>query len=760
MGSIDMRRRRVSIAGALLFSAAVLFAGCTREPGARETPASADSGRAAFVGSERCASCHAQEAREWERSQHRRAMQPARGANVLGDFNDARFTNAGITTTFAHRDGCDFVTTDGPDGKLAEFAIEYTFGIFPLQQYLVELPRGHVQALPFAWDARAASAGGQRWFHLYPGERLRAGDPLHWTGFEQNWNFMCADCHATNLRKNYDVEADRYATTWSELGVGCESCHGPGSKHVTWAEAPARHPALAASRGLEVELHERRGVTWSRNATTGAPVRSTPRESDREIEVCGRCHSRRSQLTGDVTAADSLHDGFRVALLEPGLYWPDGQMRDEVFNYGSFLQSRMYAQGVTCGDCHEPHSEQLRVTGDGACLQCHDAKLATPAHHFHQPESAGARCVACHMPVSTYMQIDRRHDHSFRIPRPDLTTSLGVPNACTSCHVDRTAGWASQTIRQHYPHPQPGLQTFGPAFAALEHHESGAAARVAAIAVDSAQPAIVRASALARLAGNATSLDPTALRAALGDPSPLIRRAAVPLAIDSPAVAPQELLPLLRDPTRSVRLEAAAALASLPPGSLDASAGKALDAALEEYLASERFNADRPESLVNLGTILGSRGDLAGAQKAFERARDRDPGFLPAYVNLADVYRANGDEQQAEAVLRAALLHAGTSGSAHHALALSLVRQGRLAEALPLLAEAAAREPRNARFAFVYAVALQEAGQVEAAIATLRAALEIHPDDGDLAAALEGAIRSRKAAGRSRSQSGRPADPT
>lgn len=664
-------------------------------------------------------------------------MQPASPASVLGNFANARLAHGGITTRFTQRNGHYFVTIDGPGGEPAEFEIKYTFGITPLQQYLVELPRGHVQALPIAWDARPASAGGQHWFHLYPQEQLRAGDPLHWTGYLQNWNFMCADCHSTNLRKHYDAATDTYATTWSEISVGCEACHGPGSKHVTWAGAPAKNTALAASRGLDVSFLERRGTTWSRVPATEKPVRSAPRTTDREIEVCGRCHSRRSQLTDEVTAADSLHDGFRVALLEPGLYWPDGQMRDEVFNYGSFLQSRMYAAGVTCGDCHEPHSGRLRLEGDATCLQCHAPQLATAAHHFHPTESAGARCTACHMPTTTYMQIDPRHDHSFRIPRPDLAVSSGVPNACTNCHTNRSPGWAAKTIRAHYPRPQSGFQTFGPAFAALEQGEPGAAARVAAIATDTAQPAIVRASAFTRLDGQAAILDAQGLRVALRDPSPLVRRAAVRLAAEHPQSALVDVLPLLLDPIRSVRLEAAAALAALPPGSLGSIEAASLDAALAEYVASERFNADRPESLVNLGSVLGARGDLDGAQRAFEAAQRRDPGFLPAYVNLADVYRATGEEQKAEQVLRAALLHAGASGSAHHALALSLIRQKRLAEALPLLEEAAAREPGNARFAYVYAVALREAGRREDAIAVLRKALRKNPEDEELAVVLK-----------------------
>jgi len=336
------------------------------------------------------------------------------------------------------------------------------------------------------------------------------------------------------------------------------------------------------------------------------------------------------------------------------------------------------------------------------------------------------------MPTSTYMMVDARHDHSFRIPRPDLSVSLGTPNACTACHVERDAEWAARSIRAHYPQPLPGYQRFGPAFAALERGEAGASAQVATIANDAAQPAIVRASALARLGGHAAHIPLTALLKAAHDPSPMVRSAAVRRVAEHPSATLADLLPLLRDESRSVRLEVAGALAGLRTDEADPAVWAVLNAATDEYLASERFNADRPEALVNIGSVLGMRGDLEGAQRAFAAARHRDPGFLPAYINLADVYRASGREQQAEEILRSALPRAGSSGSVHYALALSLVRQKRLAEALPLLREAALREPGNARFAYVHAIALHDSGERAAAVEVLDEALVTHPNDPEL----------------------------
>ena len=272
--------------------------------------------------------------------------------------------------SFSTRDGKFYVRTDGPDGKLAEFEISYTFGVAPLQQYLIELPGGRLQALGIAWDTRPKAQGGQRWFHLYPGQNIRAGDPLHWTGVNQNWNFMCAECHSTQLRKNFDAATGRYDTTWAEIDVACEACHGPGAEHVAWAQA-RRHGVFAADSGLAVALDERNGVAWTPVPATGNAQRSAPRTSSREIETCARCHARAARIADDYVHGKPLDDTHRLALLDEGLYWHDGQIRDEVYEWGSFVQSRMHAQGVTCSDCHDPHSLALRRPGNALCAQCH-----------------------------------------------------------------------------------------------------------------------------------------------------------------------------------------------------------------------------------------------------------------------------------------------------------------------------------------------------------------------------------------------------
>lgn len=663
----------------------------------------------------------------------------ASDSTVLAPFRGESFGDGRIRATFLRRDGKFLVRNEGADGQDAEFTVTHTFGLFPLQQYLVEMPGGRLQAFTVAWDTRDSSADGRRWYSLYPNDTLGAGDPLHWTGYLQNWNLQCADCHSTDLRKNYTSSAATYRTTASEDGVGCEACHGPASAHVAWAAKPALFRKFYGGTGLNPGLDERRGITWTTGATSSPPARSAPRTTDREIDTCARCHSLRSQFSDSVSAASNLHDGFRVSLLEPGRYFADGQMLDEVYSHASFLQSRMYASGVTCADCHDAHTQTLRAPGNAVCAQCHDAaSYDASTHTLHLAGSTGASCVECHMPTRVYMGVDARHDHSFRIPRPDRTLSLGVPNPCDKCHADRGASWAAAAIASRKPNGARGYQAFAETFAALERGDASAAGAALAIVADGSQPAIVRASALDRLRRVNAPSDGAVLVAASRDPSPLVRRAAAAVAASAPdaGIRLTVLVPLLTDDTRAVRIEAVGGLDELPENQIPEASRVAFTAALEEYRAAQRFNADRPEALVNLATSLGARGDAAGARAAFREAMTIDRTFTPAYVNLAELERATGNEAEAERLLREAMVLAPESGVAPHALGLSLIRQRKPGPALEALKEAVRREPENARFAYVYAVALHDTGDRAAAIQVLESAAARHPGDAAISEAL------------------------
>ncbi|MET0618952.1 MAG: multiheme c-type cytochrome, partial [Thermoanaerobaculia bacterium] len=410
------------------------------------------SAAATFLGREACKGCHAAEYERWTGSHHDLAMQEATDETVLGDFGSRTFTHFGVTSTFYKRDGKYFVRTDGPDGKLHEYPIAYTFGVSPLQQYLIPFPGGRYQALNVVWDTRPRKDGGQRWFHLYPKEAVPYDDPLHWTGPYQNWNFMCAECHSTNVKKGFLAAEKRYETTFSEIDVSCEACHGPGSAHVAWAKAVEAGEAKKADadKGMAVVLKDPAGkASWIIDPATGLAKRSVPRTSQAEIETCARCHARRSVVAADYVYGQPLLQTHRPALLDEGLYYADGQILDEVYEYGSFLQSKMHAKGVSCSDCHNPHDLKVAGSADRVCAGCHaPEKFDTTAHHFHKADSAGARCTSCHMPTRDYMVVHTRHDHSFRVPRPDLSVAIGIPNACTQCHRDRSDRWAADAAKK------------------------------------------------------------------------------------------------------------------------------------------------------------------------------------------------------------------------------------------------------------------------------------------------------------------------
>jgi tetratricopeptide (TPR) repeat protein len=677
---------------------------------------------AAFVGSSACAECHPAESAAWQSSQHARAMQHATADTVLGDFNDSRYTFQGVTSTFFKRDGKFFARTDGPDGRLADFEVRYTFGVAPLQQYLVELPGGRLQALAVGWDTRPKVAGGQRWFRQYPDEKIDHRDELHWTRRSQNWNFMCADCHSTDVRKGYEAASDSFATRYAEVAVGCEACHGPGSAHLDWAKTK---PASEPGKGLTVALDERRGIGWQIDAGTGNARRSAERRSSGELDVCAQCHARRAQIAEGYRAGQPFMDHYLPAKLSAGLYHADGQQQDEVFTWGSFLQSRMHAAGVTCSDCHDPHSQALRAPGNAVCGQCHAAsKYDGKQHHFHAPDSAGARCVDCHMPATTYMVVDPRRDHSFRVPRPDLAARLGTPDACTGCHAGKKAPWAAAAVARWYGPQRRQEAHFGEALAAGRGARPGAASALLALADDARQPAIVRATAIELLAQYPGERSNSVVRRALGDADPLVRHAAV-TAMQSapPEVAAAALAPLLEDRLRTVRIEAARVMAhaGAPP---PPAAAAAFERALREYEATQRANVSTPQAWLNLGNLYVAQRAAERAEAAYREALKRDPQFVPAYVNLADLYRLSQRDAAGEALLRDGLRAMPAAPGLHEALGLALVRRGDKRAALEEFASAYRAAPAQSRLAYLYALALDDAGRRPEALRVLSASAQ------------------------------------
>ncbi len=704
----------------------------------RQTPAQLTP--ATYGGRQVCTACHKREHELWSGSDHDLAMQVAKEETVRGNFNNTTFTYFGVTSRFFKRNGTFFVRTDGPDGKLHEYEITYTFGFTPLQQYLIQFPGGRYQVLGIAWDTRPKSEGGQRWFHLYPSERIRHDDILHWTGLNQNWNFMCAECHSTNLQKNYDLAKDRYETTWSEINVSCEACHGPGSRHVDWAQAASRgeKSRYEDQKGLVVNLKDPNNGTWRFDTETGTVKRSTPLRSNVQIETCARCHSRRSVVHDDYVYGRPLMDTHRPALLTEALYHADGQILDEVYVYGSFLQSKMFHAGVTCSDCHDPHSLKVHAADNALCTGCHlSTKYDTPSHHFHGPDSPGASCVECHMPAKTYMVVDPRPDHSMRVPRPDLSVKLGTPNACNKCHTDRSTQWAADAVEKWYGPQRSTDVHFGEALHAGRSGFAGAEDALVKLAGDDTKPNVARASALSLLRRYPSPASVQAIQRGLADDDPLVRLSALRgLELLEPKDRLGPAYPLLNDPIRAVRIEAARVMASVPRTMMTTEQREVLDRAIAEYVESQRVNADRPSAHLNLGVLYTQSGKFDKAEAAYRTALRVDPSFVQAYVNLADLYRLEGHDDEGERILREALEIAPRNADVHQALGLLLVRHKRMSEAVKSLAQSATLRPDNPHYSYVYAVALNTTGRSDEAIKVLKKAHARHPNDREILYAL------------------------
>jgi tetratricopeptide (TPR) repeat protein len=639
---------------------------------------------ARFVGRDQCADCHEAAYDAWTGSHHDLAMAEAADDTVVGDFDDAVFEHAGVTSRFYRRDGGFFVHTEGSGGEMGEFEVRYTFGIEPLQQYLVPFPGGRLQVLPTAWDTEQ-----KRWFFMYAGEDIAADDWMHWTRNAQNWNGMCAECHSTHLQKNYDPESRTFNTTWSEIDVSCEACHGPASGHVEWAEIdPMGRPELE---------------------NYGLVVSSSGIDHRQQVEMCAPCHSRRAE-TGDYDhlQVDLMENQLPSLLLE-GLYHPDGQILEEVYVWGSFVQSKMYQNGVRCSDCHDVHSLELHREGNELCLQCHRADTYDVyEHHFHKKihegePSDGALCIRCHMPEQTYMGVDERADHSLRIPRPDLSLEIGVPNSCSQsgCHDDKDLQWSADAYTEWYG--QARKPHFGTIFHAARNGDPAALDGLLQVAESTLYPALVRATALSLLQSYSDPKAITLMQRALVDEEAILRHTAVmSMPMENPRAFIEQLAPLLFDSVRTVRMAASSRLAGIDRNLFKPYQLEQLDLALAEYVESMRANLD----------------------------------FAASGMNLAMLLSQQGENQETERLLREVLKDYPEQHDAAYSLALLLVGLNRADEGLEYLGRASKGLPRRSRVHYNYGLLLAQMGEESQAEGALQKALALEPANMDYLYAL------------------------
>ena len=699
------------------------------EYGPAPDPKTGRTAAAAFVGSQKCMDCHKKEYDRWKNSHHDRAMEVAGEHTVLGDFDNAVFEFHGTKSQFYRKNGRFFVHTRGPGGKMGDFEITHTFGWYPLQQYLVPFPGGRRQCLPIAWNVKE-----KKWYHLYPKTPMDPKDWLYWTNAGQNWNGMCAECHSTNLKKNYDLETDTYKTTWSDIDVGCESCHGPGSRHVEWAEMPDMARPRVENFKLTVQ-------------TSGISSRKL-------VELCAPCHSRRAAL-GDYTHAEpDLLDSLLPSLLSENLYFSDGQILEEVYVYGSFTQSKMYHREVRCNDCHDVHGLKLLKTGNDLCLQCHRAdEYDTKAHHFHKKKGetgdpirssdgevlfqvgTGAECVQCHMPGRYYMGIDYRPDHSFRIPRPDLSHKIGTPDACTRCHTDKTSRWSDETITQWHG---PGRRLhYGEVIDAGRNRRPEAQKRLIRLAGDPLYPVMVRATALSLLSGYPGEETEQAMRRALMEDEALIRRTAVANIRMAQQPTPDEFIAqLLYDPVKAVRIEAARVLAEKSTPDLNPNQAKVFKTTLMEFEASMEYSADFAFGRYNLANLYAALNQPEKAIQNYRAAIKIDNLFYPAKVNLAMLYNQKGENDRAEVLLREVTTEHPEMPEIAYSLGLLLTEMKKYDPAIFYLQKAAEGMPEHSRVHYNLGLLLQYLHQDEKAEAALLKALALDSDNMDYLYAL------------------------
>ncbi len=688
-----MGRWALPISLAAFASLAVFLVGLAVPPVVGPTVA-ADRKAPEYVSAKTCKGCHQKAFSAWQGSHHDWALKHANAKSVLGDFNDVMFEHKGVKSRFFKRDAKYYIETAAAGGKRAEYEIRYTVGVMPLQQYLVELTEGRLQALDIAWDTQQ-----KRWFHLYPDQTLKPDDGLHWTGPYKNWNARCAVCHQTNFKKGYKPRTRRYQSRWSEVNVACESCHGPGQAHVLWAKEP-----------LTFQSQKWRGVDDKGLSTTFAKG-----DAEKEIQVCATCHARRGAHDANSPPPGSkFADHYRLALLTNGLYHADGQIDGEVYVYGSFLQSKMYARGVRCSNCHEPHSANLKADGNAVCAQCHspagNTKFPTlkkvryddPSHHHHKAGSPGAQCVSCHMPAKTYMRVDPRRDHSFRVPRPDLSAKLLTPNACSSCHQDKTAKWAASKVKTWFPNGRMGTPHYAETLhAGRNSATAGTTKKLIDLALDKNQAAIVRATALDLLR---RSLPPTLLARVtplLTDPADLVRAAALRLTDRAPVALRVKLAgPLLNDPVKTVRIEAGRLFLTIPRGGLTEADKIAARNAIGEYQLSLLKQADFPVTQMQIAGLAMYLRRFPTAEKALRTAVTMDPQLATAWLTLARIQMATRKPEQARQTLEQAAARIPDNGQIHlqlgslytglrkHDLAIAALEKGlQLSRPTPIVIE-------------------------------------------------------------------------
>jgi tetratricopeptide (TPR) repeat protein len=694
-----------------------VLAGCdsrpkppTSAPAAATAPASqpstAPTSSAAWGGSPSCERCHEEAYKEWKTSHHANAQRELVPEQEGPAFTPRREIRHGTQISYADmRDGRPVLTTVGSDGKQHDFEPTGVIGVDPLWQCLIPTPGGRFQVTELAFDPAK-----QEWFDVYGDEDRQSWEWGHWSQRGMNWNDMCAECHNTDFHKNYRSSDDSYDSKYLEKGVGCEQCHAPMQAHNDWQDRHRDQP--------------------------GDPT--IPEfDRDRYIDTCAGCHARRGRLTGNYQPGDRFLEHYEPVLPDlSDIFYPDGQVHEEDFEYVPFSLSLMYNWGVRCTDCHYWHSGKVATTENRLCLRCHEKGIATKRpidqveHSHHPADKAGFKCVDCHMPQTVYMARHWRRDHGMTIPDPMLTKEHGIPNACSRCHEKEGLDWNIKYVQEWYgSRMDRPTQKRARLQARLKAGDFTAAPDLLAMLREEKNPnwRAVNLKFLAAVLNGRVSaeMQQTVLAefvSRLKDESPLVQAAVMDAFEPLGEQALPILAPMASSPHRLVRIKAAWALRRQID--LSSSVGRELTAYLE-------CRYDQPVGAYQQGRLYVDRGRPNEALPWFERALKWDSRLVPARHEYATVLQELGRSFDAVTVLHQGTKIEPTNAYYPYWLGLLYDEMGQKVAARDSLRAAVARDGSQPRFWYNLSLAELKTGETEKAVEAILRAEQLDPQNPD-----------------------------
>ncbi len=660
-----------------------------------------------YVGTTKCQSCHKAQFNDWKGSHHDWAMKQADQTHVLGDFDNAGFKADGVSYTFRKESETYWVDIADLDQNTVSYEIAFTFGVSPLQQYLVEFPNGKFQVLRASWDTEK-----HLWFHQYAGRRIEQNDWLHWTREGQRWNTMCAECHSTDLQKNYDPGTDAFSTSFSEINIGCEACHGKGGHHVDWA------------KDYDPSNDSQSGDNF---------IKTMGRSQNSQINQCAPCHSRRTNLTSKMEIGPPFDQQFKLQTLNTDFYHPDGQIDEEDYVFGSFLQSKMYSEGVKCSDCHNPHSLKLVAIGNDLCFQCHDQSYGLESHHFHKMQTEASKCINCHMTGKTYMGNDFRRDHSFRVPRPDQSVLNGTPNACNNCHKEKSPKWASKLVVEWYGPERKTDQSDALLASQGQVLNNSESEKIIEFLRDDSLPFITRASIIENIPPGRNATEVREVLECLKDPSPLVRCKAVDYFNGFRYEERLRIaMEMVNDKNLMVRISVAQLVGDQNIEMIQPEHREAFQRARNEWENMLQANSDFAVGRLNLGDYYLQTRDLSGAIREYRMALKMDSMLIPVYSNLASAFSLSGKNQDALHTLNLLLIQEPEYSRGYYLRGLLYHEMEDLEQSIRDMKKAIKLDPGNLKAYLNLSLIFIDLNRIQEAIEVIDLGLGTNPNDPEL----------------------------